>query len=77
MSPFQGLLQSRKFWLVVIDAVGGLLALFAAEFWPDNANFIIGVWGGVQPVFVVAIGGIAAEDAAAKKAGVHPAKREG
>ena len=77
MSPFKGLLQSRKFWLVVIDSIGGLLALFAAEFWPENAKFIIGVWGGVQPVFIVAIGGIAAEDAAAKKAGVHPTQIEG
>lgn len=66
MNPFRGLLQSRKFWLVVIDSVGGLLALFASEFWPEHAKFIVGLWGGVQPVFVAAIVGIAWEDSAAK-----------
>ena len=74
MSPFRGLLQSRKFWLVVIDAVTALVGLFAANFWPDRQEFIISFWAALQPVFVAAIVGIAWEDSAAKKAGVHPSQ---
>ena len=74
MSPFKALLQSRKFWLVIIDTVTALVGLFAAQFWPEQQQFIISFWAALQPAFVAAIVGIAWEDSAAKKAGVHPSQ---
>ena len=68
------LFQSRKFLLLVVDAVLGLAGLLIAFFIKDEALsvLLIGVFATLQPVFVGAILSIAIEDAAALKAGVHP-----
>ena len=60
-NPFSLLLKSRKFWLMVLDAVVSLLLLFFADF--PNIEAVIGI---MQPVFVAVIVGIAVEDAALK-----------
>ena len=69
------LFSSRKFHIVIVDAVFGIAALAVGFFIAENIEtqvFILAVFGILQPVFVGAINGIATEDAAALKAGVHP-----
>ena len=62
--------KSRKFWTAIID-VAVVLALYfvgkyaAPSVFEDVKLVIITI----QPVFIMVIGGIAYEDAAAKKAG--------
>lgn len=65
----KGLLQSRKFWLLVLDTVIVLVLYFIGKYAPiayDDVNTVILA---LQPVFVVVIGGIAYEDGKAKGAG--------
>ena len=73
MNPAKGLLQSRKFWLLVLDVVVALLTYFitkyAAPGYAEDALFFIGA---MQPVFIAIIAGIAWEDSAAKRAGTFP-----
>jgi ABC-type sugar transport system substrate-binding protein len=69
------LFQSRKFLLLVIDAVFAIAALFVGFFLADSTElqiFIAAVFATLQPVFVGAVMAIAKEDAAALEAGVHP-----
>ena len=72
MKPFY---KSRKFSIAIIDAFAGLLALYVTRFLtPDDAKLLIQTYALIQPVLLVWIGSIAAEDAAALKAGVHPSQ---
>ena len=68
------LFQSRKFLLLVVDAVLGLAGLLIAFFIKDEALtvLLIGIFATLQPVFVGAILAIAMEDSAAFAAGIHP-----
>lgn len=69
------LFQSRKFLLLLLDAIFALAALSVGFFLAENVEtqvFIVAVFGILQPVFVGAINGIAQEDAAAFAAGSHP-----
>ena len=73
VNPFAALAHSRKFWLMMLD-LGISLAIFfitkyAAPSMAEDALYIIAT---IQPVFVFVIGGIALEDAAAKRAGFVP-----
>ncbi len=71
------LLKSRKFLLLVLDAVFGIAALFAAFYLAEGTELkvlILAVFGILQPVFVGVINGITQEDAAAYAAGTHPAQ---
>ena len=71
------LLKSRKFWIAIIDAAAGLLALYVTRFLqPEDAQMVIQTWALIQPVLLVWIGSIAVEDAAALKAGTHPSQQE-
>ena len=64
-NPFSGLLHSRKFWLAILDAVTGLLALWLGALASEKtATLVIATWGGLQPVFIAVIAGIAYEDKA-------------
>lgn len=61
-----GLLKSRKFWLLISDVVISLTLFFVGKYAPlaqEDVNFMIGA---LQPVFVAIIGGIALEDAGEK-----------
>jgi hypothetical protein len=75
----KALLQSRKFLLIMVDAVfvlaGGSAAFFVSD--PDWQRFIAFVLAALQPVFVAAIVGIVAEDRKALEVGVHPRQRGG
>ena len=69
------LLQSRKFLLLVIDAVFGLATLAVGFFLAEDVQtqiFVGAIFVTLQPVFVGAINGITQEDAAAYSAGIHP-----
>ena len=69
------LFQSRKFLILLVDAVFALAALGVGFFIAENIEtqvFVLAVFGILQPVFVGAINGIATEDAAALAVGAHP-----
>ena len=74
MKPFY---LSRKFLIAIVDACAGLLALYVTRFLsPEDAKLVIQTYALIQPVLFVWIGSIAAEDAAALKAGAHPSQKE-
>ena len=73
MSPFQALLQSRKFWLLVLDVVISTVLLVVAQFAPQVEKVVVEVIAIYQPVFVFLIVSIAVEDAALKRSGNFPA----
>lgn len=69
MQPFQSLLKSRKFLLLVLDTIMSLVLFFVGKYLPmaaEDVNFAIGA---LQPVFIAIIIGIAVEDAAEKSTG--------
>ncbi|MDD5517835.1 MAG: hypothetical protein PHV98_00605 [Candidatus Omnitrophica bacterium] len=64
MQPINVLLQSRKFWLLVMDTVISLALLVVGLYNPtltETVNKFIVI---LQPVFVAVITGIFVEDAA-------------
>ena len=72
-----GLLQSRKFWLLILDTVISVGLFFVGKYVdPVPAEDIYVLIGALQPVFVAIIAAIAYEDAAAKRAngGVLPGR---
>ena len=69
MSPFKLLLQSRKFWLLILDVVISTV-LFAVGYFAPQAEEVVKFFVVTyQPVFVFLIVSIAVEDAAAKRGG--------
>jgi hypothetical protein len=73
MNPFQSLLRSRKFLLLVLDTVVSLLTYSITQLAaPDFAEFALYFIGALQPVFVAIIVAISYEDGQAKRAGNHP-----
>jgi hypothetical protein len=72
------LFQSRKFLLILVDAVfivaGGAAAFFIGD--PDWQKFLALVLAAIQPVFVGAVIAVAVEDSAALKAGTHPNQKD-
>lgn len=63
MNPFQSLILSRKFWLLILDTVISLVLYFGTKYLTpaamDDVRILILA---LQPVFVVIIGSIAYED---------------
>ena len=72
MSPVKGLLQSRKFMLLVLDTVVGLTVFFVGKYANVASEDVGQAILYLQPVFVALIVSIAVEDAAAKRAGNFP-----
>ena len=69
------LFSSRKFLIVLFDAIFGLASLAVAFFLVDTVElqiFVGAIFATLQPVFVAAINGITAEDTAAYANGIHP-----
>ena len=62
--------KSRKFWTAIVDVAAVLILYFIGKYGSaslaEDMKLIIIT---IQPVFLLVIGGIAYEDAAAKKAG--------
>ena len=62
-----GLLKSRKFWLMISDVAISNITYFVTMFVaPEKAEMALWLIGSWQPVIVAVIIGITAEDAATK-----------
>ena len=62
-----GLLKSRKFWLMISDVIISNITYFVTVFVaPEKAEMALWLIGSWQPVIVAVIIGITAEDAATK-----------
>ena len=67
------MMNSRKFRAMAVDAIFAVLALVVTNFVaPDQTELVLKLLGYLQPVVLAYILGVAAEDAAALKAGTHP-----
>ena len=73
-NPLQGLLKSRKFWLLILDVVVSTVLFGVAAYAPQYQEVVKFAVATYQPVFVFLIVSIAVEDAAAMKAGTHPSQ---
>ena len=72
MNPFQGLLQSRKVWLLILDTVVSVSSYFVGKYMGADGKDVIFLIAALQPIFMVAINAIAKEDVARLEAGTHP-----
>lgn len=67
---------SRRFWLLVVDAVVSLVGLIGGIYLsPDNLKFILGIIAVLQPVVIFVVDGYTKEDVAttnAIAAGIDP-----
>lgn len=62
------LLNSAKFWVMIVDVVVSLVAYFVGKYAvPAIADDVMFLIGSLQPVFVAVIVGIFVEDAAVKR----------
>ena len=68
-NPFVGLLNSRKFWIAVLDMVVSLCLYFVGKYAPGMMDDIKIIIASAQPVVLILIASIAWEDAAAKRSG--------
>jgi hypothetical protein len=68
-SPFQKLLGSRKFLLLVLDTVISIVLWVAASYAPQAEEGVKFLIGALQPVVIMVIISIAWEDAAQLKNG--------
>jgi hypothetical protein len=67
-NPFSSLAHSRKFWLLVLDAVVSTLTLvLALVLTPEQLDFALKLIAIYQPIFITIITAIAVEDAALNK----------
>ncbi len=65
------LLRSSKFWALILDVTLSLVVYFVTKYVvPGAAEDVLFVIGSINAIFIVLIGAIAWEDAAAKRAGV-------
>ena len=73
MQPVNSLVQSRKFWVLIIDTVVSLITFFGAKYlapsMAEDVVFLVGAW---QAVALAVVVGIAYEDGKALMAGTHP-----
>ncbi len=69
MQNVLSLRYSRKFWIAVADCVSGLALYFVGKYVPAAAEDLQTTWIALQPVLVILIAGIAAEDFAEKHTG--------
>ena len=68
-NPFTSLLHSRKFLTLILDVVISTATYFITKYAaPDVGKDVLWLIGSWQPVFVMLIGSIAAEDNAARRA---------
>ncbi len=68
----KGLINSRKFQLLVLDTVISLVTFVGGYYFtPEHLEFVAGLIALIQPVFVMVIKGITDEDVAKLAAGTH------
>ena len=67
MNPWKLLFQSRKFWLLILDAaISTLVLVLGVVLSPEQLEIALAVIAIYQPVFIALIMAIAKEDAAVK-----------
>ena len=67
INPWLGLLQSRKFWLLILDTVVSIVALLGGVYFlPDTMELVLAFIAIMQPVFVFVINEVTQEDVALK-----------
>lgn len=71
MNPFTALLKSRKFWLFVLASVVDIITLIVGRIAGIDQEFVLQITTIFSGLAAVVIGGIAWEDAAEKRAGIH------
>ena len=71
-NPFKGLLQSLKFWLLMLDTTVSVSTYFVGKYMGADSNDVIFLIAALQPIFMVAINSITKEDVAQLEAGTHP-----
>ena len=77
VNPFQSLILSRKFWLLILDTAVSLVLLFGTKYLTPSAMDDVKVLIlAFQPVFIAIIASIAHEDAANAMAGAGHAKAD-
>ena len=67
MTTKPNILQSRKFWIVVFDAVVSIITMTVTILLANDIQtrgLILGILASLQPVIIALINGIATEDAA-------------
>jgi hypothetical protein len=57
------LLQSRRFWLTILDTVISLITLIAGAYFPENKELTIAIVAILQPVFIALIIALTVDDA--------------
>ena len=72
MNPFRALLQSRKFWILILDTVASVTTYFVGKYLGAEGSDIIFLVAALQPIFMIAINSITKEDVAQLEAGTHP-----
>jgi len=55
-------LQSRRFWAALIDAIVSLILLIVGHYLPTEAEFIKAIVLSLQPVFIALIAAYTVED---------------
>lgn len=75
MNPWKALLNSRKFWLLVLDTVVStatlLIGLYVMQV---QAEVVLALIAIIQPVFIYVIKAVLDEDVAKLAAGTHPSQ---
>lgn len=67
-NPFSGLLHSRRFWTLMLDAVLSTIVLAGGLFFkPQDLDIAIKVIAIYQPVFITLIGAFTVDDTQATK----------
>ena len=72
MNSVRALFRSRKFLLLLVDAVISTITLAVGLWAKASLPTVLAIIGIYQPVFIAVIGGIAYEDGQAKRSGTHP-----
>ena len=72
MNPFKALLQSRKFWLLILDTVVSMTIYFGGKYLQTGSEDVVFMVAALQPAFALAIHAITREDVAQLEAGTHP-----
>ena len=74
MNPVSGLLRSRKFLLLLLDTAISLTTYVVGKYSGATSQDVLFFVGALQPIFVMVIHGITAEDVAKLNAGTHPSQ---
>lgn len=58
----KALLESRRFWVAILDTVISLVTLVVSTYFGQQKEFTLAVIGILQPVFIILINGLTTSD---------------